>query len=139
MSYNLPVSANDNLASVRRYLKAISSNVPVEDLLSFFSPLVVQEEMPNRLKPHGGRGGLAEIQLAYERGRQIMASQQYDVQSSVAEGDMVAVEVVWTGRLAMAVGHLQPGAEMRAQCAFIFEFQDGKILRQRNYDCFDTF
>lgn len=95
--------------------------------------------MPNLLKPQGGRCGLAEIRQNYERGRQIMASQEYHVQSSVAEGDTVAIEIVWTGRLAVTVGHLQPGAEMRARCAIFFEFQDGKILRQRNYDCFDPF
>jgi ketosteroid isomerase-like protein len=133
------VPENDNLTTVRRYLQAISSKVPAEELLSFFSPDVIQEEMPNLLKPQGGRCGLTEIRQNYERGRQIMASQQYDVQSSVADGNSVAVEVVWTGRLAVAVGHLQPGAEMRARCAFFFQFQNGKILRQRNYDCLDPF
>jgi ketosteroid isomerase-like protein len=137
--YNLVVPANDNLTIVRQYLQAISSNVPVEELLSFFSPDVVQEEMPNRLKPQGGRCGLAEIRSNYERGRQIMASQRYDVQSSIADGDMVAIELIWTGRLAVAVAHLPPGTEMRARCAIFFQFQDGKILRQRNYDCFDAF
>ena len=92
----------------------------MEELLSFFSSNVVFEEMPNRLKPQGARCGLAEMRQNYERGRQIMASQQYDVRSSIVDGDMVAIEVLWTGKLAMAVGHLQPGAEMRAQCAFIF-------------------
>lgn len=131
--------ANENLATVRRYLQAISANVSVEEIVRFFSPDVVQEEMPNRLKPQGGRCGLAEMRQAYERGRQIMASQRYDVQSAIAEGDWVAIEMVWTGKLAAAVGHLPPGAEMRARCAIFFEFQDGKILRQRNYDCFDPF
>jgi ketosteroid isomerase-like protein len=137
--YNLTVPAPDNLTTVRRYLQAIASNVPVEELLSFFSPDVVQEGMPNRLKPQGGRCGLAEIRQNYERGQQIMASQQYDVQSAVAEGDTVAIEVLWTGRLAVAVAHLQPGAEMCAHCAIFFQFQDGKIVRQRNYDCFEPF
>jgi ketosteroid isomerase-like protein len=133
------VPENDNLTTVRRYLQAIASNVPVEELLSFFSPDVVQEEMPNRLKPKGGRCGSAEIRQNYERGQQIMASQQYDVQFAVAEGDAAAVEVLWTGRLAVAVAHLPPGAEMRAHCAFFFQFHDGKIVHQRNYDCFDVF
>ena len=139
LPYNPIVPANDNLVTVRRYLQAISSNVSVEELLRFFSPDVVLEEMPNRLKPQGGQCSLAEMRRSYERGQQIMASQQYEVQSSVEDGDTVAIEIIWTGRLAVAVGHLPPGAEMRARCAIFFEFQDGKILRQRNYDCFDAF
>jgi ketosteroid isomerase-like protein len=138
-AYNSTVSTTDNLSVVRRYLEAISSKVPVEELVGFFSPDIVFEEMPNRLKPQGGRSGLAEMRHNYGRGLQIMASQRYDVRSSIADGDMVAVEVVWTGKLETAVAHLQPGAEMRAQCAFLFEFQDGKIVRQRNYDCYDPF
>ena len=95
--------------------------------------------MPNRLKPKGDRRGIPEIQRDYERGRQIMAFQQYDVQSAVAQGDHVAIEVLWTGKLATAVAHLPPGTEMRAQCAMFFKFQDGKILYQRNYDSFEPF
>jgi ketosteroid isomerase-like protein len=62
------VPANDNLTAVRQYLEAISSKAPLETLLSFFSPDVVQEEMPNRLKPKGDRRGLPELQRDYERG-----------------------------------------------------------------------
>lgn len=138
-AYNLGVPANDNLATVRRYLEAIESKVPVEELLGFFSPDAVVEEKPNRLKPNGCHSGVAEMKGAYERGRQIMAWQRYDVRSALAEGDVVAIELVWMGQLAAAVGHLQSGAEMRAQCAMFFEFLDGKILRQRNYDCYDSF
>jgi ketosteroid isomerase-like protein len=29
------------------------------------------------------------------------------------------------------------GGEMRAYFAVFFEFRDGKIVAQRNYDCFD--
>ena len=131
--------AIDNLAVVYEYLQAVSSNVPVEDFLRFLSPQIVQEEMPNLLKPQGNRRGRAELERDYERGRQMVASQQYDIQSSIAMGDTVSIEVIWTGRLAVAVGDLPPGAEMRARCAIFFEFQDGKIVRQRNYDCFEAF
>ena len=130
---------NANLTAARQYLQAIDSKASVESLHSFYSPDVVQEEMPNRIKPKGDRRGLAELQRDYERGREILASSLYDIQSAVAEGDTVVIEVRWTGRLAVPVGQLQPGAEMRARCAIVFEFQDGKVVRQRNYDCFDAF
>jgi ketosteroid isomerase-like protein len=133
------VPENDNLTAVRQYLQAIASKAPVESIHCFYSPDVVQEEMPNRLKPKGDRRGMAELQRDYERGREILASSQYDIQSAVAEGDTVVIEVIWTGRLAVPVGQLQPGAEMRARCAIFFEFQDGRVVRQRNYDCFDAF
>jgi phosphatidylserine synthase len=35
--------------------------------------------------------------------------------------------------------HLQPGAVLRGHCAMVFDFVDGKIARQRNYDCYEPF
>jgi ketosteroid isomerase-like protein len=41
--------------------------------------------------------------------------------------------------LGVPVGALTPGAEMRAHFAVFLDFRDGKIVRQRNYDCFEPF
>jgi len=35
-----------------------------------------------------------------------------------------------------AFGSLTIGSEMRADSAMFFVFKDGKIVSQRNYDCF---
>ena len=48
-----------------------------------------------------------------------------------------AIEVLWTGTLAMSFGNLSAGSKMRAHSAMFFEFKDGKIASQRNYDCFE--
>jgi len=40
------------------------------------------------------------------------------------------------GKLAISFGSLQAGSEMRAHSAMFFEFKDGKIVSQKNYDCF---
>lgn len=50
---------------------------------------------------------------------------------------MVALEVLWIGKLAVPLGNLQAGSEMRAHSAMFLEFRDGKIVDQRNYDCFE--
>ena len=55
----------------------------------------------------------------------------------VADGDRVSVEVLWTGTLALAFGSLAVGSQMRAHSAMFFQFRDGKIVSQRNYDCFE--
>lgn len=74
---------------------------------------------------------------AFEKGRKLLASQTYEIRKSIALGDSVAVEVWWTGTLAIAFGNLAAGAKLRAHSAMFFEFQDGKISAQRNYDCFE--
>jgi ketosteroid isomerase-like protein len=37
------------------------------------------------------------------------------------------------------MGSIRPGEPMRARFAQVIEFEDGLIIRQRNYDCFDPF
>ena len=68
-----------------------------------------------------------------------MPSQRYDVQAAFATGDTVILEVIWAGRLSVPIGKLGVGDEMRARFAVFLEFADGKIRRQRNYDCFEPF
>jgi len=55
---------------------------------------------------------------------------------SLAQGENVAIEAIWSGILAIPVGSLEAGAEMRAHFAMFFELQGGKIRSQHNYDCF---
>ena len=39
--------------------------------------------------------------------------------------------------LAIPLGTLPAGGEMRARFAVFLQFRDGKIVSQRNYDCFE--
>jgi len=74
---------------------------------------------------------------AFEKGRKLMSSQSYELKSCVADGDSLSVEVLWAGTLAVPLGSLAAGSQMRAHSAMFFQFKDGKIVSQRNYDCFD--
>jgi hypothetical protein len=54
-------------------------------------------------------------------------------------GNEVIIEAIWTGVLSIPVGKLAVGSEMKAYFAQFFEFKNGKITKQRNYDCFENF
>jgi ketosteroid isomerase-like protein len=130
---------SDNIAVARRYLQAIETGTTGADLAAFFTPDVVQEEFPNRLVMQGARRDLAALLAGAEQGQRVVARQQYEVRNVLATGDQVALEVVWTATLHVPVGSLPAGGEMRAHFAVFLEFHDGKIVAQRNYDCFDPF
>lgn len=49
----------------------------------------------------------------------------------------MALEVLWTGTLAVPFGSIPAGGTMSAHFAVFLDFRDGKIVAQRNYDCFD--
>ncbi len=126
-----------NLATVRAYFKTVSSDAPPGSLGAFYSPDVVQEEFPNRFLPDGAERGLEELRAAAERGREVIASQTFEILSILARDRTVVVEAEWTGTLAVERQEgLSAGTVMRARFAQFFELQDGKITRQRNYDCF---
>ena len=54
----------------------------------------------------------------------------------IVEGDRAAVQIEWSGTLAIAAGALQVGDVMRAQICSVIELRDGKVWRQQQYDCF---
>lgn len=128
---------SDNLAIARSYLEAIGRGATGDELAAFFTEDVVQEELPNRLVPGGARRGLAEILEGAERGQHVMRRQRFELLHAVEDGDHVALEVQWTGTLAVPLATLPAGAEMRARFAVFLEFSACRIRRQRNYDCFD--
>jgi ketosteroid isomerase-like protein len=130
-------TAETNREIAKRYLATIEQGATPEALANIFHPDVVQEEFPNRLTPNGARRNIADLLEASRRGKKVMSRQSYEVVNSVSEGDGVSLEVLWTGVLAVPYGSIPVGGKMRAHFAVFLDFRDGKIIGQRNYDCFD--
>jgi ketosteroid isomerase-like protein len=133
------MAAEQNLALTERYLKAIEAGATGDTLAAFFAPEVTQVEFPNRLASNGASRDLAGLLAAAERGQKVIEGQRYVVRRAIAQGDTVAVEAEWSGKLKVALGALAQGATMRAQIATFITFADGKIIRQHSYDCFEPF
>jgi ketosteroid isomerase-like protein len=123
-----------NLHRARLYLKSIENGEFPSELLS---PDVQMQQLPNRIYPKGVRAGASQMAEAFNRGKKLLSSQSYDIKNAVENGNCVALEVQWTGKLAIPFGSLEAGSEIRAHCAMFLEFSDGKIISQRNYDCFE--
>ena len=131
------MTAIDNLTTARRYLEALENGAEGDALAEFFTTDVVQEEFPNRLSPIGAHRDLKAILAAAKKGKKVMRAQKFDILNSISDGDLVALEVFWSGYLAVPVDTLPADSEMRAHFSMWLEFRDGKICRQHNYDCFD--
>jgi ketosteroid isomerase-like protein len=126
----------DLLRLAHEYLNSIGREDELGGL-RFFADDVVQIEFPNRLLPNGATRDLAALRDAAERGRKVMSAQRFEVVNAIASGDQVAVEALWTGTLAVPLGSIPVGGQMRARFAIFLTYRDGKIVRQHNYDCFD--
>jgi ketosteroid isomerase-like protein len=126
-----------NISTVRAYLAALQNGEAGDSLRRFFTEDARQIEMPNRLNTHGQDSNLEHMLERSVQGLKILRHQRYEIVSEVVQGDSVAVEVRWTGILAISFGNMAPGAEMGASIALFFRFCDGRISSQHNYDCFD--
>ena len=129
----MPPEANVDL--LRRYLTALSAGAGPDQLKHFFVPDVVQEEYPNRITPNGAVRDLQALMEARTRGLALLAVEHYELTNAVAHGEQVAAEMTWTGTVRNAVGPFVPGQTLAARLGVFFEFRDGRIARQRNYDC----
>jgi ketosteroid isomerase-like protein len=127
---------HDLLRLAREYLDSVGRADALGGL-RFFADDAVQVEFPNRLVPNGATRDLAGLRDAAERGRKVMTAQRFEVVNAIASGDQVAVEALWTGTLAVPLGSIAAGGQMRARFAIFLTYRDGKIVRQHNYDCFD--
>jgi ketosteroid isomerase-like protein len=126
----------ENLALAKQYLRTIEAGSTGE-LAQFFAPEVIVEIFPSKFFPSGSRDNLAGILSAAERGKKVMTSQTFAVRNALASGDQVALEIDWTGTLAVPFQTIPAGGQMRAHFAAFLQFKDGKIISQRNYDCYE--
>jgi ketosteroid isomerase-like protein len=127
-----------NLEAARRYLKALEAGDPAA-AVDLFAPDIVQVEYPNLLKPNGDKRDRAAMTADSRKGLEILSSQSYEIRNALAIGDCVALEIFWRGTLAIELKGLKPGDEMTAYSAIFLQFREGKIIAQRNYDCFPPF
>ena len=132
------------LERTRAYLAAIEADTDPQanardGALVFYHPDVRQEELPYRLVPTGAVRDLAALREAAARGRGVLRAQRYEVRSALVQGTRVALETLWVGTLAIPIGTLAAGAEMRAHFAMFLDFDGDLIRAQRNYDCFEPF
>jgi len=127
---------DSNLDLARRYLKAIEDG-DATFVISLFTPDAIIEQLPNRIYPNGLRADVSRVAAAFEQGRKLFSRQIYEITNHSTTGNVVALEVLWTGTLAIPFGTLTAGDNMRCHSAMFLEFRDGKVAAQRNYDCFD--
>src|SRR6185436_16585011 len=105
----------------KTYLAALEAGATGDALAAFFTGDVVQEEFPNRLTPSGARRDLAALLDGAVKGQKVMRAQRYEVLNAVESGATVVLEVRWTGTLAIPLGTIPAGGEMRARFAMFLE------------------
>ncbi len=126
-----------NIAAALSFVRAVEA-MDGSKMEGFFAPNVEQTEMPNAFKPGGEVRDLSALMAAIGKSKGVTEQQKYDILNTVAHGEVVVLEMVWHGTVVMDIPPLKEGQQLRAQCVAVFEFREGKVIKLRNYDCFDA-
>lgn len=131
--------AENILQVAKNHLKDLAEGKSGADLAVYFSKDIEQIEFPNRLNPKGAKSDYSTMLERSEKGKKILIRQEYNIQKEYVSANTVILEVNWIGVFSIPIGKVQPGQPLKANFALFMEFEDGKIIRQRNYDCFEEF
>jgi ketosteroid isomerase-like protein len=114
-------------------LFSAAAEFDTDKLAAIIHPDIRFSEMPNLINPGGSERGWDEAMAGFEKGRELLSAQSYDVHSRVADGDTIAARVTWRGTLAAT------GQELTAHIATFTQVRDGRIFRHATYDCYERF
>lgn len=131
---------NENLDQITRdFIKTLQNRNSAEEILKFYHRDIEQIEFPNTLTTNKAVRSFEDLKLASEKGKTVLQKEELEIIKSYSFQNTVIIEAVWTGTLAIPIGNIPAGGQMKAYFAQFYEFEDNKIIRQRNYDCFEPF
>ena len=129
----------DILTIAKNYLKALKAGKSGKELAIFFHPDVIQTELPNRLNPKGVTNDLNQILERIGKSKKLLKTQNFEITEAVVGENIVAMQIIWTGVVATSVGTISTGQTMKGHFAMFLQFQNGQIIKQTNYNCFEDF
>lgn len=124
---------------VRSFLHMLETRTSTDELDNFYHPEVEQIEYPNSLTKNITVRNLQQLKEAAERGKKVLIKEEYEIKNLISFENTILLECTWKGTMAIPLGNIPAGGQMIAHFAQVFEIKDGKIFRQRNYDCFEPF
>ncbi len=134
------IMANRHIALVTRYFQLIESfSLDESEFSTILHPDFRQREFPNQLNKTGQESNREEIIKRAALGRTMLSAQKFDITNFFESGDQMVVESAWSGTMARDAGPLKKGQELKAHFCIVLEFREGKLYRQRSYDCFEPF
>ncbi|WP_379133846.1 nuclear transport factor 2 family protein [Paenibacillus sp. sgz500958] len=114
-------------------------NDRTSDYEGILHPEMEQTEYPNWLTDHVAVSNYEVLFSRMGGGAKLLSSQNYEIRHVHETADAIITEVTWTAEVALDAGVFTKGQELKAYFCCVFEFKDGLIYRQRNYDCFERF
>jgi hypothetical protein len=137
---SLERNISENMRTYLKFVKRVESlSDNPEDYKEFIHAGAEFRELPNLLNKNGQVRNLEMSLEGLQKAKLILSAQTYEIAGYLEDGDKIAVEKIWTGKMSMDIGNLKKGQELKAYIFTVVEFKDGKIYRHRTYDCYEPF
>jgi ketosteroid isomerase-like protein len=128
------------LDTVKRFFELIEAfSLSESDFKPLLHPEIEQTEFPNLITTSVIVCNYEVLMQRIPNGKKLLKEQKYDIQRAYEIRDTLITEVIWTAVVGEDVGAFKTDQQLKAYFCCVFEFKDGKIYRQRNYDCFEHF
>lgn len=130
----------NQLSCVEQYFRLLSAfETSAQAFASVLHPDVRHTEYPNAIVSQIQETDLTQMLQGAARGKALLANQSFTLERYHPHGDSLIVEGLWHGTVAVSRGKFSPGQVLTAWMCIVFEFKQGLIWRQRNYDCYEPF
>lgn len=124
----------------RRYFYLLESfTTDISAYRDILHPAIEQTEYPNAVVGQTVHRTLEKLNAGMEAGKKLLSSQKFDIRKFYELEDSLIIEAVWSGQIGESTGDFLYGKILTAYICIVMEFRDGKIYRQRNYDCYERF
>lgn len=125
---------------IETYLQLLSDFViEREEFEKVFHPSIEQIEYPNALTKSVT---ISDFEILLQRmpaGKNLLKKQSMRIRNYIETGETAVVEADWEATVRTDLGPFKADQNLKAYFCMIFEFKEGKIFRQKNYDCFEPF
>jgi ketosteroid isomerase-like protein len=130
---------NEHLSVLQTYFDLVQAfSADADAYAAVLHPDIEQIEFPNLLNKTLQRRTFADILANLRAGRELLKDPDFEVhRTQTCPDGTIIVEGRWQATTTNDMNMLLRGQRLSAQLCLIFEFQDGKIYRQRRYPCYD--
>jgi ketosteroid isomerase-like protein len=132
-----PSSGDEHFGAARQYLDALWSPGPTAEMSSLVADTFTREVFPHRFLNSAETIDVDRALALHNSERQLFAGRSYEVSSLTGGGSQVAIEATWrasVGKDEPPYGSVQ---EIEARVALFLKFENGRIVRERVYTCFE--
>ena len=130
---------HDILGIARRWVTDMESGRIAEKQEEYYSEFIQLTEYPNLLNTRITSSDYVTLLQRSEQGSKILTRQSYEIQKEYVSENTVIMEVIWRGSFSIPIGQTPPGRELKAYFVVFLEFEGDKVIKQRNYYCFEPF